>query len=91
MAAVEELREIVIAAVLECLAEGEVFEPAIGTGYWVEAGLEGLHRGGWNGSLIGECGRAAHDVPISESRYGAAGTRRQFSNDLPSVRYSNQR
>jgi hypothetical protein len=47
VAAVEKLREIVIAAAFERFAEGEVFEPAIGTGYGIEVGLEELHRGGW--------------------------------------------
>ena len=79
------MREIVVAAVFECLAEGEVFEPAIGTGYSVEAGLEGLHRDGWNGSLIDKCGGAAHDSHLSESRYGVPGIGPQFSSDSQSV------
>jgi hypothetical protein len=42
-AVVEELWEVVEAAVLEGFAEGKVFEPAIGTSYRVEVGLGGAH------------------------------------------------
>jgi hypothetical protein len=76
MATVKKLWEIVSAGVFQCIAEGEVFEPAIGTGYEVEVGFVGIHRGGWMVAGLGECGRAAHDVPISKSRYGAPGIRR---------------
>jgi hypothetical protein len=41
--AIEKLWEIVSAAVFERFAEGEVFEPAIGTGDEVEVGWGGLH------------------------------------------------
>ena len=45
MAAVEKLWEIVSAAVFQCFVQGEVFEPAVGTGYEVEVGFLGIHRG----------------------------------------------
>ena len=41
--AIEELWEEVEAAVFECFAEGEVFEPTIGAGYLVEVGWGGPH------------------------------------------------
>ncbi len=43
-ATIEQLREIVSAAVFECFAEGEVFEPAIRFGDEVEVGLGAAHR-----------------------------------------------
>jgi hypothetical protein len=39
----EKLREEVKAAVFKAFAEGEVFEPAIGTGYRIEVGLGAAH------------------------------------------------
>ena len=39
-----ELWEIVVAAVFECFAEGEVFEPTISFGDEIEVGLGGTHR-----------------------------------------------
>jgi len=38
------LREVVKATVLEGSAEGQVFEPAIGSSYVVEAGFGHVHR-----------------------------------------------
>jgi hypothetical protein len=67
---VEEVGEIVEAAALESLTEGEVFEPAIGPGDGVEVGLGEFHglagmiSGVWSAVVL------AHDAHISETRYG---------------------